>query len=311
MPRIRSVKPDYWKDEKLNTVCSREARRMFIGLWNLADDEGYTRGSSRYIKAELYAYDDDITAQHVEQMLRELEAGGFIVRYERDQQTWLWVRTFTEHQSINKPRKSTAPKPTAEERERRGPPPQRENPTHSGSPPGALRESSGSATGGNGMEWNGREGRTDMSSSASPEPDLDAEEPEPDRQPELTLTVVDGEGHPRMRVWRHWQTVMGSQRSQLDEKRRAAIDKGLRLGTLQECLDAIDGCKLSAWHMGDNDRGRKFNSLELIFRDREHIEKFCETKRAPPRRADIRRGSVRAEDIDPSAFDKVGNVDDF
>jgi hypothetical protein len=37
---------------------------------------------------------------------------------------------------------------------------------------------------------------------------------------------------------------------------------------------AIDGCKASAWHMGENDRHKKFDSLGLIFRDAEQIEKF-------------------------------------
>lgn len=39
-------------------------------------------------------------------------------------------------------------------------------------------------------------------------------------------------------------------------------------------LAAIRGCSLSDWHMGRNPRGAVYNSIELILRDAEHIERF-------------------------------------
>jgi hypothetical protein len=35
---------------------------------------------------------------------------------------------------------------------------------------------------------------------------------------------------------------------------------------LNNCVNAIIGCKESEWHMGSNPRGKKYNSLELILR---------------------------------------------
>ncbi len=40
MPRIRTIKPEFWSDEKLATV-SEATLLVAIGLLNLADDEGY------------------------------------------------------------------------------------------------------------------------------------------------------------------------------------------------------------------------------------------------------------------------------
>ena len=44
MARIRTIKPEFWTDEKVVTLPF-EARLLFIGMWNFCDDEGY-RGSS-------------------------------------------------------------------------------------------------------------------------------------------------------------------------------------------------------------------------------------------------------------------------
>lgn len=41
------------------------------------------------------------------------------------------------------------------------------------------------------------------------------------------------------------------------------------------CL-AVDGCHKSAWHMGENERQRKYDSLELIVRDGSHVQQFIE-----------------------------------
>jgi hypothetical protein len=39
MARIRTIKPEFWTDEKI-VECSFEARLMFIGMFNFADDKG-------------------------------------------------------------------------------------------------------------------------------------------------------------------------------------------------------------------------------------------------------------------------------
>lgn len=38
---------------------------------------------------------------------------------------------------------------------------------------------------------------------------------------------------------------------------------------------AVRGCSLSPWHMGHNPSGTLYNSIELILRDPEHIERFA------------------------------------
>ena len=48
---------------------------------------------------------------------------------------------------------------------------------------------------------------------------------------------------------------------------------------VEDLCIAIDGCKASRWHMGENDRRRQYINIELIFRDADHIDDFMD--RAP------------------------------
>jgi len=61
----------------------------------------------------------------------------------------------------------------------------------------------------------------------------------------------------------------------LSDKRRSKISRALNDYGLQTCLDAITGCAMSDWHMGDNPRGKRYDDLELILRDSAHIERFA------------------------------------
>ncbi|MEX3950601.1 hypothetical protein AB4Y40_22930 [Paraburkholderia sp. EG287B] len=76
------------------------------------------------------------------------------------------------------------------------------------------------------------------------------------------------------KVFGYWQTVMHSPRSRLDDKRERKIRIALRDFTPEELQTAIRGCSKDPWHMGTNHSGRAFNSIELILRDSQHIEKF-------------------------------------
>ncbi len=84
-------------------------------------------------------------------------------------------------------------------------------------------------------------------------------------------------------LFERWKKVHGHPEAKLTEKRAKAIKARLKDSTVDELNLAIDGCKASAWHQGENDRGKVFDDIELIFRDREHVEQFMrEARGAPP-----------------------------
>lgn len=80
------------------------------------------------------------------------------------------------------------------------------------------------------------------------------------------------------RVFDHWVFMLGKhpRRTALGPTRRRSIERALALYDEETLLLAIEGCASSAWHAGENDRGRAFDDLELILRDEAHVERFAE-----------------------------------
>jgi hypothetical protein len=54
--RTRLIRPEFWADSRMADLTG-ETRLTYIGLWCLADDDGYLRWSVRDIAAELYRYE--------------------------------------------------------------------------------------------------------------------------------------------------------------------------------------------------------------------------------------------------------------
>jgi hypothetical protein len=113
MPRIRTIKPEFWTDDLLGTL-SREARLLFIGAWNQADDEGLLRWTAPTLKGAIFPFDDDIGITEVEGYMRELEACEVIFPYlgGRSQQKLAYIVNFLKHQKINRPSPSKLPPPS-------------------------------------------------------------------------------------------------------------------------------------------------------------------------------------------------------
>ena len=108
--RIRTIKPDFWESESLGRI-SRNARLLFIGLWNLADDSSRAREHSRYLANTLFPYDED-ALELIPSWLAELEAEGCIVRYQVNGSHYLYIPNFLKHQKIDRPSKSKYPDPS-------------------------------------------------------------------------------------------------------------------------------------------------------------------------------------------------------
>lgn len=88
---------------------------------------------------------------------------------------------------------------------------------------------------------------------------------------------------PAQEVWNRYVQRMKPRNSGLDAETRKIITAALKVATIDECKRAIDGCASSAFHMGENDRGRKYNQITQILKGkrggqttRERIDFFIE-----------------------------------
>lgn len=107
MARIRTIKPEFFDDEKLAS-CSRDARLAFIGMISQSDDFGVVKGSDAWLRARIFPY-DEVTNAEMRAWIEELEQIGIVRRFISDGETYLAIRNWQRHQKIDRPSTSRNP----------------------------------------------------------------------------------------------------------------------------------------------------------------------------------------------------------
>lgn len=100
MARIRTIKPDFFRHERLfeaEQATGLPLRIAFAGLWTAADREGRFRWSPRALKLDCLPYDD----VDFSRVLHALVTCGFIVQYEADGVEYGAIPSWSSHQVIN------------------------------------------------------------------------------------------------------------------------------------------------------------------------------------------------------------------
>jgi hypothetical protein len=102
MPRIRTIKPEFWSDEKLATV-SEATLLVAIGLLNLADDEGYFNANPKLIDAFIFPLRESSMSTHG--AISELTNIGYIEVFKclKNEKEIGLVKNFLTHQVISRP----------------------------------------------------------------------------------------------------------------------------------------------------------------------------------------------------------------
>ena len=102
MARQRTVKPDFFNDEKLAKI-SRDARLAYIGMWIHSDDFGVVRGSITWLRSNVYPYDEDVTTANLKAWIEELADLERILPFESEGESYYYMPTFLQHQTVDKP----------------------------------------------------------------------------------------------------------------------------------------------------------------------------------------------------------------
>lgn len=100
MARMRSVKPEFWADEDLAEELCRDARLLYIGLWNLADEHARLRGDPRFIKGQIFPYDDDLDPKAIDVLLDQIADSGRAQRYKVNGRSYLFLPKLARHQRL-------------------------------------------------------------------------------------------------------------------------------------------------------------------------------------------------------------------
>lgn len=108
MPRIRSIKPEFWQDQRLARMPAL-TRLVYMCLWSMADDEGRVEGDAETVWHFGFPREsvEDITSA-----LRTLVECSRVVLYRGENGLdYAFLPTFTKHQRIDRPSPSKFPVP--------------------------------------------------------------------------------------------------------------------------------------------------------------------------------------------------------
>jgi hypothetical protein len=97
MPRIRTVKPDFWTDSKV-VGLSPLARLLFIGSWNFADDYGALEPDAAQLKRRVLPDEQCDPDALVGELL---DAGLILWMSNGDEEFWR-VKGWEDHQRVDK-----------------------------------------------------------------------------------------------------------------------------------------------------------------------------------------------------------------
>jgi hypothetical protein len=250
--------------------CSPNARLLFIGLWNFADDNGIHPASFIRLKAEVFPL-DAFSEEDMSKWISELISNDLLQVYTAEDKAYWIVTGWKNHQRIDKPTYKYPPplsdsslKNNHSKIVQNSTAPPREFQDYSTSTPRVFDDSS--ATEWKGMEGKGKE-KDICEVFTSPLCVVETKK--------TADTILDcSKTKDVQAIFCHWQHVMNHPNAKLDTKRRRKIETVLKDYSVDDLKKAIDGCANTPFNMGSNDRFQKYDGVDLIFRDAEHIESF-------------------------------------
>ena len=107
MARIRTIKPEFWGDEKM-AALDPLTRLVFLGLISLADDRGRLLDNVKFLDGQLFPVSDESCAGPLDTLAALLR----IQRYTSESgQSLIQIVNWRRHQKVDKPSKYSLPAP--------------------------------------------------------------------------------------------------------------------------------------------------------------------------------------------------------
>src|SRR5512137_2592634 len=101
MPRIRSVKPEFFRHELLNQLeednPGLRIMSVFCGLWCQCDKQGVFPYKPKSLKLDILPF----VTYDIAETMRILEKNGFIERFTSEGKEYAFIPTFHTHQRIS------------------------------------------------------------------------------------------------------------------------------------------------------------------------------------------------------------------
>lgn len=258
MARLRTIKPEFWSSEQIAT-CSRDARLLFIGLWNFCDDAGVHPASYMRLKMQVFPA-DNCSQNEIANWINELIQSNLIIEYQANDGKKYWYVTGWDHQKIARPYYKY-PKPNNEI---------------------VTSNFSSTAHAVNEQSPNNEQAFNEPNSGIYIDRNINrgtnsrvANTTQPISTENIKQSLLVQE------VFKYWQETLNHPRAKLDKQRKNKIIQALKIYSMEEIKLAIDGCKASSFHQGKNPENKIHDDIELILRDARHVEQFMSFAKQP------------------------------
>lgn len=96
------IKPEFFSDEKIAKLPF-EARLLFIGLWNFADDCGVHHKNFRKMLGEIFPNDTKIRESQIKKWVELLENLGFLIELQYNGGIFVKIKNWEKHQKVPNP----------------------------------------------------------------------------------------------------------------------------------------------------------------------------------------------------------------
>jgi hypothetical protein len=253
MARSRNIKNTFFENDRLAEI-SPLGRLFFIGLWTISDFKGDLEYRPKRLKAQILPYDDC----DIDKIVKDLYKSRFITIYNVGGVEYIHIKGFVKHQNPHPNEKKKGSEVPEFKDEFTQP-----------------IDSKGVAINHDSIVTNPADSLSLIPDSLSPIPDSGT------LIPDKTLVTLKHDSG--LDVFRYWQEVMNHPRSAYDSKRKAAINKYLKLYSVDDLKKAVHGCSVTPHNMGDNDRGERYDSLiTVIFKSADQIDRFMKNSDRPP-----------------------------
>lgn len=261
MARIRTIKPEFWTSEPVSN-CSIFARLLFIGMWTFCDDGGNHQYSLKRLKMEVFP-GDNFSIEQIDEWFTELIKNDLIKTYTIDSIKYFHVRGW-HHQRIDRPN-YFYPKPDKFD-------------DNSTTTRRQLDERSST--------------ESSLVESSLVDHNIDTSTSSTTSSPKNSESILINE------IFEFWKSTLNHPKAKLDAKRKRKIKAALSLGYSKESLcDAIAGCCITPFNMGDNEGGKRYDDIELILRDSSHIERFINNLKNPEFIRQSKKDKLRLKNV--------------
>lgn len=236
MPRIRTVKPEFFWNEALAS-CSCQARLLAIALLQLCDGQGVFRHIPMQIHAHAFPWEAEV---NISVLLWELEEAGYLFTFEHGGRSYGWIEGFQRHQRLSGKEAQNGkvyPEPPMQPFENRHKPSKEKSDASPGSTPPPLGENGDAQE--QGDSGTGEQGK--YPPCGPPEGDGDGGQTNRPRSPPANSSAKK-DPHPLFERWYEAYPVKKSRQKAVEAFNKIDPDEEL----VEQMLQALDNQKAEA-----------------------------------------------------------------